>query len=275
MIRDNMVRGLKGVGVVGVTGLFLLSLSVDSFVGSTVLFGLGESAYAAEETAGAVRQGLPGRRVGGGTRTPSSPAYSLQRPLVALVPENTVSVTTAAYPTLLFNLPVSARSQNVEFVLYNSADELLYQSTFNVVGQPGIMSVDLSSAVARAAGMPPLEVNETYKWYFSLVAEDRAQDISVDGWIQRVALDEGVQQQSLGPEVLAQLGVAMPPEQSRLLYQDAALWSDAALVLHELRQVSPEDPAIALAWEQLLASVGLRGLSEVPIANMVVRPVKQ
>ena len=152
---------------------------------------------------------------------------------------------------------------------------VLYQSAFNVVGQSGIISVDLSSAEAITAGMMPLDVNETYKWYFSLVAEDRAQDISVDGWIQRVTLDDWAQEQAVAPEVLAQLQVAMPLEQSRLLYQDAALWSDAALILHELRQISPEDPEVNAAWERLLLTVGLGELREVPVAKMVARPTRE
>jgi len=279
MIKDNIFKGLKRVsvvsGAVSLSGFLTLSPTVRLSANSTAVFGFGESVQAAEVKEENIRQGLPGRRVGGGTRTTSSSTQTVQLPLTALVPESTVSITTAAYPTLLFNLPVSARSQNVEFVLYNSADELLYHSAFNVVGQSGIISVDLSSVEASAAGMMPLEVDETYRWYFSLVAEDRAQDISVDGWIQTVALDDWAQQQAVEPEVLEQLQAAMPLEQSRLLYQDAALWSDAALILHELRQISPEDAEVNAAWEKLLLAVGLGELREVPVAKMVVRPTRE
>lgn len=261
---------LQCLTVVSLGGLLGLSL--------TAAPGFSETANAAEETEtsessetsnSSLRQGLPGRRLGGGTRAPEMAAYNDQKPLVALIPENNLSVTTADHPTLLFHLPVVDTSQNVEFVLYDSSDKLLYQTQFNVAGSSGIAGIDLSSA----EGLDPLTVNETYQWYFTIVADDRSQDISVDGWLQRVTLDEWAQRQSLSPDLLADLNMATPLEQVRLLHQEASLWSDAALVLHQLRKRDPHNGEVVAAWQDLLQTVGLSELSEEPIAELSIEPV--
>lgn len=245
-------------------GLLGLSLLVCPDFASTV-----NAADKTESDGPVLRQGLPGRRMGGGTRTPAMAAYNDQTPLAALIPETVLSVTTAARPTLLFHLPIVGNAQTVEFVLYNSADELLFQTQQSVSGQSGIVSVDLS---ANPDELAPLLVNESYQWYFSIVAEDRAQDISVDGWIQRVALDEWLQQQAITPDVLNNLAVASPLEQVRLLSQEANLWTDAAVVLHELRQRDPNNPNVMMAWDELLDAEGLSELSEEPVAKLSVNP---
>jgi len=242
-------------------GLFGLSLLVCLGFASTV--------NAADKTASdqpVLRQGLPGRRMGGGTRTPAMAAYNDQKPLAALIPETVLSVTTVARPTLLFHLPILGNAQTVEFVLYNSADELLFQTQQSVSGQSGIVSVDLSANSELA----PLQVNESYQWYFSIVAEDRAQDISVEGWIQRVALDEWLQQQAIAPDVLNNFAAAPPLEQVRLLSQEANLWTDAAVLLHELRQREPNNADVMMVWNELLDAEGLSELSEEPVAELSV-----
>lgn len=244
-------------------GLFGLSLLMCLDFASTV-----SAADKTESDRPVLRQGLPGRRMGGGTRNPAMAAYNDQTPLAALIPETVLSVTTAARPTLLFHLPIVGNTQTVEFVLYNSEDELLFQTQQSVSGQPGIVSVDLSAEPE----LSPLLVNEPYQWFFSIVAEDRAHDISVDGWIQRVALDEWLQQQAIAPDVLNNLAAATPLEQVRLLSQEANLWTDAAVVLHELRQRDPNNPNVMMAWDELLNAEGLSELSEEPVAELSVNP---
>jgi len=201
-------------------------------------------------------QGLPGRRLGGGTRNPEG--YIEQMPLVALIPETNLGITTAAYPQFLFYLPAANEIRDVEFVLYNEADDLVYETTVSVAPTAGIFSMDL-------AEVAPLQLNKNYHWYFSIIADDRAQDMSVDGWTRRVELSTWIQEQSLDPSLALRLETAAPLERVRLLYQEAQLWHDAAVMLEDLQQTTPNSRAIAEEWNHLLQAVNL---SELDSASM-------
>ncbi|MEM6252334.1 MAG: DUF928 domain-containing protein [Cyanobacteria bacterium P01_D01_bin.156] len=202
-------------------------------------------------------QGLPGRRLGGGTRGPEVSGYTPQMPLIALVPETNLGVTTAAYPRFLFYLPNAEGIRKVEYVLRNEADELVYDTTVSVDSRSGIFSIDLASV----EGLEPLQVDENYRWYFSIIADDRAQDISVDGWTRRVDLHTWIEEQTLTPDLAVRLSTAPPLEKAQLLYQEAHLWHDAALILEDLHQANPNNQTIAKEWFSLLEAVNLTELN--------------
>lgn len=208
---------------------------------------------AKEESNDDLQQGVPGRRVGGGTRSGQIFA-SANASLAALVTANNLSVTTATYPTLLFYVPEMVSTNRVEFVLRDSHDELIYETTYQLEQAGGLVSVETAGA-----NMPPLTLNEDYQWYFSVVpdAADRANDVVVEGRIRRVEQSAWLAQQQVAATVRDQLAIAPPLRKARLLYQQANLWHDAALIIDGLRQIEPDDPAIAAEWNQLLESVDL------------------
>ncbi len=207
---------------------------------------------AKEQGNGDLQQGVPGRRVGGGTRGEQIFA-SATASLAALVTANNLSVTTATYPTLLFYVPEMVSTNRVEFVLRDSRDELIYETTYQLGREGGLVSVETVGAIL------PLTLNEDYQWYFSVVpdADDRANDVVVEGRIRRVEQSAWLAQQQVATTVLAQLAIAPPLRKARLLYQQANLWHDAALILDDLRQHEPDNPAVAAEWDQLLESVDL------------------
>ncbi len=213
-------------------------------------------------------QGLPGRRLGGGTRGPEVSGYIPQMPLMALVPETNLGVTTAAYPRFLFYLPNAEGIREVEYVLRNEADELVYETMVAVTSSSGIFSIDLASV----EGLPPLQLNENYRWYFSIVADDRAQDISVDGWTRRVDLQTWMEEQALTPDIVDRLEAATPLEKAKILYKEAHLWHDAALILEELYQANPQDNAIATEWFRLLEAVDLTELNSASTVRISAVP---
>jgi hypothetical protein len=169
------------------------------------------------------------------------------------MPETNLAITTADAPTLLFYVPESDSPLTVEFVLRNQVDELVYEHTFQIDGATELVGVSLSTP----EGAPALAMNENYQWYFSIVAPDRANDLSVDGWIRRVALSDWIEQQGLSSDFMSQLAAAPPIEQARLLYQEAHLWNDAAMILHQLSLEHPSALTIASEWTQLLQAEGL------------------
>ncbi|MBT9313524.1 DUF928 domain-containing protein [Leptothoe kymatousa] len=245
-------------------------MTVSTFYQTVVATGLGSLlawnlgaipslANAAHQSNDSPIQGLPGRRLGGGTRGGGSvaPPSMNQMPLTALMPETNLGVTTAAHPCFLFYLPNAENVREVEYVLRNEADELVYETTVAVASDSGIFSIDLASV----EGLAPLTIDENYHWYFSIVAEDRAYDVSVDGWTRRVNLETWLAGRDSTSDLASKLGTAAPLEKARLLYQEAYLWHDAALILEELYQANPQDEAVATEWASLLAAVNLPNLT--------------
>ncbi|MEL6602576.1 MAG: DUF928 domain-containing protein [Cyanobacteria bacterium J06614_10] len=222
---------------------------------------------ASEQGTGTLRQGLPGRRLGGGTRSDRLFAGDYAY-LAALVMPDNLSITTAEKPELMFYLPEMVSDQAVEFVLRNEADELVYTTTFQVERAGGMIALD----TAEVATLSPLTVNETYRWYLSIIPEanDRANDVVVHGNIRRVEREAWLAQQAIDSETLARLNSTDRLQQAKALYQQANLWHDAANILNELRQANPNDVDIAAEWDRLLTYAGLASVLETPYPTVQI-----
>lgn len=211
----------------------------------------------------ASREGLPGRRVGGGTRG-ECPIEAKR--LTALVPENNLGLTVADYPTFFFYVPKSPMPTTVEFVLLDDSDRQVYETSFMTLGTEGVINLSLPPN----AGLPPLTIGKNYHWYFSVVCNpvNRAEDIFVEGWVQRVELD---------PILAIKLDKASMQERVNL-YAAAGLWHEAITTLTNLRRDRPNDPTIIANWIQLLQSVELDTIAQEPLfnyqtANPLVKPL--
>ncbi|MFK8183082.1 MAG: DUF928 domain-containing protein [Phormidesmis sp.] len=202
------------------------------------------------------RQGLPGRRIGGGTRR-NGIFLNENDALAALTAPEALTITTAAYPEMLFYVPEMKADHNAEFVMLNADGDVVYEQTLVANRRAGLINID-------ADGVAPLSLNENYEWYFSIIPnpEDRANDVVVHGSIRRVDADEWLAQQQVDVGLSARMAMAEPLVQAQLLYQEANLWHDAALVLNELRQENPENELIAFEWHQLLDVAELSDLVE-------------
>ena len=202
-----------------------------------------------------LRQGLPGRRMGGGTR--GEECIASETPLMALMPETNLGMTTAATPSLLFYLPQATATREVEFVLLDANDQVIHDTTFQVKGESGVISLRLPDAETP----PLLAKNENYHWYFSIICDpaNRALDIAVDGWIRRV---------DLAAPLSRQIADAAPLERARVLSQESDLWHDALTTLADQRRTHPNNPTVAGQWIQLLQSVGLSAIAQAPLINL-------
>lgn len=198
----------------------------------------------------ASREGLPGRRIGGGTR--GECPLGAKR-LTALVPENNLGLTEAAYPTFFFYIPESQTPKAIEFVLLDDSDRQVYETTFMTTGTAGIINLSLPSF----AGLQPLEIGKNYHWYFSMLCNplNRAEDVFVEGWIQRVEPN---------PVLALKLENASAAERVNL-YASAGLWHEALMTLTELRRDRPNDSPIAANWTKLLQNVGLETIAQEPL----------
>ena len=233
--------------------------------GGLLCLNLGAAPSLADSQAGNVPiQGLPGRRLGGGTRNPDGHIGPM--PLAALIPENNIGITTAESPCFLFYLPAADQTRAVEFVLYNETDDLVYEKTVLVEATSGIFRLDL----AEVEDLAPLQLNANYHWYFSIIATDRAQDISVNGWTRRVDLLTWLQNQGLTADFLLRLEAANPTEKARLLYQEAYLWHDAAVLLEDLQQSNPSNQAVIEEWHNLLQVENLVEIGSGPMNQVSI-----
>jgi hypothetical protein len=239
---------MKFQGIIGVCLISLVTLSCAFPMG----------VIAKEQKAG---EGLPGRRVGGGTRGECSNNAGR---LMALVPENNLALTQEAYPSILFYIPQTSKPTTMEFVLQDDKQNLVYEKTFthnasnSQTGSGEIINLNLSDS----ASLPPLVTGKTYHWYLSIICtpENRANDIVVHGWIQRVAIDSNLAKK---------LEQASLVERANL-YAKAGLWQDALVSLAELRYTQPSDTKLAASWTELLKSEKLDVIAQEPGLNIKI-----
>ncbi|MEW6492878.1 MAG: DUF928 domain-containing protein [Cyanobacteriota bacterium] len=245
----HQIKCLKGLATLSLT--LLLTVASGSF---------SPSVRAEKPRSDTGRQGLPGRRVGGGTR---GDCYLGEKTLTALIPQNNIGLTVSAHPTFFFYVPQSSNAQLVEFVLRDENDQLVYEKQLRTNGPSGIVSFSLPEAIASE----PLKVNQKYHWYFSMICnpQNRAHDVSVDGWVQRVEPT---------PTLTRELEAVTLPERAAL-YAEAGFWHDALTTLAQLRYSRPYDWALAAQWAQLLQSVGLDELAQEPLVNSLVSAQQQ
>jgi Domain of Unknown Function (DUF928) len=202
-------------------------------------------------------RGAPGNRKGGGTRDGYiCSVLDINEPLIALVPsvepEPTIShvwgLTLEASPTLWFYVPYQPKDIKVgELEIWDETHpdprkyQQIYQGNFTVTNTPGAIALSLPSTVK-------LEPNKNYHWYLSLQMKCNGgnQSVDVNGWIQRVKLNNNV---------------SMPQQSSErervILYAQEGIWYETVTLLAQLRRRHPETETLLADWQQLLTDVGL------------------
>ncbi|HEY9747081.1 MAG TPA: DUF928 domain-containing protein [Allocoleopsis sp.] len=202
---------------------------------------------------------IPGRRQGAGSRGPDSTEClpSNGGSLVALLPDTNLGLTTASYPRFFWALP-STKAPLVEFTLYDVDAKqvnrnLIYKTTFSITGEAGIASLSLPTDV----NLPPLKPGQDYRWSVSLICNpgDRSQDVTVEGWVQRVEPGSAVSQQ------LKQAN----PRDRPAVYARNSLWFNTLEALVDQRCDRPQDAALTTSWTELLKSVKLEAIANQPI----------
>ncbi|MEL6230909.1 MAG: DUF928 domain-containing protein [Cyanobacteria bacterium J06627_3] len=173
-----------------------------------------------------VRQGLPGRRISGASRLPTSACAQNAEPLVAIIPESNLGATAVAEPTLWLSIPDVASAKQLEFYLFNAQDEIIYQTALTIEPTADLVGLDLGTM----AGAPKLEVAQRYRWAASIICNpnNHSENISVEGWVDRVESSEG-----------------------------RGLWYDRLDVLLEQLQQQPRNQDVLSQWHTLMASARL------------------
>jgi hypothetical protein len=149
--------------------------------------------------------------------------------------------TTMEYPTVWFFVPFGDRSTQLEFVLQNREDEVIYSSIVPTPSQDGVVGVKIPKS------QKPLVLDRHYRWTLKAkfgCGESAPEQRYVDGWIQRVALPAGVD-------------VASNP--------DRGIWYDAVTSLAERRSQEPNNMQLKQDWRELLKAVNLEMLAVQPL----------
>lgn len=194
----------------------------------------------------------PGQRKPGGSLSGDRPScLSAEPPLTALVPENAHGTTTLSSPTFWFYVPYRPDEIREGRFSLMSADESqrYYQTKFALPQSSGWMSLQLPQQDNL------LVPNQPYHWYFSLYCtgnETTRPDVVVHGWITRLPHAEN----SISLTGNHESKGFDPTELSTLI------WYDTAHQLASSRQLSNQASG---EWEQLLQSVGLESLVQIPI----------
>ncbi|MCT7985967.1 DUF928 domain-containing protein [Laspinema sp. A4] len=207
-------------------------------------------------------EGAPGRRIGGGTRGTCPKSAS---GMIALVPENNLGLTLSNTPTFLFYVPkidgANPGQIDMEFVLVDESDpenvQELYHQRVPLPTGGGTIALTLPND----ENLPPLQVNQFYSWYFSLICNPKASDpsiLSLGGWIERV---------EPSPTVTQELE-ALPSRDRIAVYERELLWFDAIGTLAQLLQDNPSDPFLQEKWNALLESVNLSEVAQAPLINL-------
>lgn len=206
----------------------------------------------------------PGKRAGGGSRGMCPVASKSLTALVPIIPsspttrgDSVLGLTVAAHPTLWFYFPYALTSTRpVEFVLKDDQDNLIYHTQLSESGAtPGVVGFKLPKTV------PALEVNKRYKWYFTIYcdAQERSDFRSVEGWVQRVALNPSLQRE------LEQTKL----QQKFLRYSEVGVWYEAVTALADLRRQNPQDATLKKEWDKLMQLVDLNAIAPEPITSML------
>ena len=203
-----------------------------------------------------LREGLPGRRISGGSRSPNPACtyhnWSDSQPVVALMPRSNQGKTLSTHPDFWFSLPAVVLNKSVEFRLFDSRGTLIHQAEFIAPTTAEITSISLPESA------PPLQLEQNYRWTLSVVCnpDNRAEDLGVYGWVERVQLSEAVQ---------LQLTAASMTEQIEI-YEREGLWYDALTNLAALRR-NPSMQITDQHWLSLIASINFPESIESQIAT--------
>lgn len=210
----------------------------------------------------ATRQGLPGRRISGGTRSPGAQCVAADaQPLVAIIPDSNIGLTTKASPTLWFSVPAVHSTRHLEFGLLNQDNELIYQTQLSAPGQAGLVGIDL----AKLNQAPTLETDKAYRWFLAVVCNNnnRSEDLWVDGWVQRT------EQSSSLIDALA----SVSSSEMAQLYLEHGLWQESVdqILTDSLAQTN--EFVDQSDWNWLLTAAGLESVA-VTATPMIVPAVE-
>lgn len=139
-----------------------------------------------------VRQGLPGRRISGGTRG----ECVSDRPIEALGHSNNENKANREFTSLDFLLPKFQESHPVEFRLRDSQGNNVYTESLQTGETEEIVSIQIPRST--------LKEDRDYLWYFSIICntQDSSARITLSDYLQQSILSANEQLEETATEPL-------------------------------------------------------------------------
>ncbi|MEL6938998.1 MAG: DUF928 domain-containing protein [Cyanobacteria bacterium J06598_1] len=262
------MKFLIKVAVIATT-LLLGGLSAQSAVAQAVEQGIGQGTSQGSEQllpplpiefnpGRSLNPGRPrGRRRGGGSRGScqaalplTAIAYADSRMVEELgVPrtdEIVGGLTVQPNPILWFYLPAPVQEMGAELVVTDSQEQVAFLGTLNgETERDGIVGLKIPA---------PLETGETYQWFLTVDC-DETERMTVNGWVERTVV--GLDATRTLAQATARNRVALSASYGFL--------QDAVSEMVQLRYFELDDELVQQDWEQMLATLELSDLSDVPV----------
>jgi hypothetical protein len=160
----------------------------------------------------------------------------------SLLAQDSQDLTVSEFPSFWFYLPYSQEEvKQIEFILKDPQDQIIYQTSVELTNQPGIREVALPSQPEYS-----LALDTDYLWELIIACDGH--EVTLQGWITRVANTTTSEQQ--------------PSYQS---YIEQDIFYDAVTQLAQLHQQYPDNREYQTDWADLLSLLGYQDLVTVPI----------
>ena len=181
-----------------------------------------------------------------------SQAENSDLPFVPLLPVSEQALTVASHPTVLASLPETS-AQKILFSWRDENSDDHYQTILPIDNQGAVTSFTLPEDA------PPLEVGKTYHWALAIMCDGklRPDTPTIQGQIRRVTLESAISDRLETANTL----------ESAIIYGEAGIWYETVANLAQLKTAAPSDHSLTSNWEDLLTSVGLEKISQVPMTN--------
>ncbi|MGH1394591.1 MAG: DUF928 domain-containing protein [Trichormus sp.] len=165
-----------------------------------------------------------------------------------LLPKTNIGLTLAERPPILVYVP-QTKAKKALFALRDEQGGQYYQTTLALPKKPGVIEIQLPSSVSA------LKIGKNYQWSLVMICTEELEPDSpwVSGWIRRVESERSFNNQS-SLEVASQLA-------------NMGIWYDSLATLAELKRRQPNNSTVATSWQEMLKSVDLSAIAEVPLAN--------
>ncbi|MEL4896234.1 DUF928 domain-containing protein [Crocosphaera sp. Alani8] len=190
----------------------------------------------------------PKKTTGGGTRSDDQTCLvseDNEPPLVALMPnrQNTAKTATNT-PTFYGYIPTTNATEG-EFVLVDQNNQEVYHTQFSLPSNPGIIKLEIPEKANLQPG--------NYTWSLMVICDSRYRnrDRYVEGSLEYIPPSQTIENQMKDKPSLERAEV----------YANASLWFETLDTVVKIKAENPQE------WQQLLTSVGLEMLAEVPVIN--------
>jgi hypothetical protein len=207
--------------------------------------------------------GAPTSRSDAGTRSDCKPEH-LVKPqknnvtkLIALIPENELSFTVDAAPTIAFYIPPGC-IEEMHFSLLDTTTNQAYEALLQSPSSSGLFTLNLS----KLRDFSALVMGKRYQWKLKLVADSRdtSADKKVSGMLQR---------QAVNTTLNAELKFTKLRDRPSL-YASNSLWFETVSTLLAARQANPGDIDLNADWDELMTSQGLAAIINQPLMSNLV-----